>query len=91
MTDKKTHVLCLGLDFVKCIVCKCIIPVSDGTKGLGIDPRSNAWDGGVVDAISAGFGSKFDTISYCVAICDDCVEDALIDGRIFQSTSNMYP
>jgi hypothetical protein len=32
------------------------------------------WDGGIVERISAGYGSLLDGDMYILAICDDCVK-----------------
>lgn len=32
------------------------------------------WDGGIVERISAGYGSLLDGDMYVLAICDDCVK-----------------
>lgn len=36
-------------------------------------PQGGMYNGGVVDKISAGYGSKHDTDMFIVAICDDCI------------------
>lgn len=38
-------------------------------------PESSMWNGGIVDRISAGYGSKLDGNMYIIAICDSCVKD----------------
>jgi len=36
-------------------------------------PQSAMWNGGIVDKIAAGYGSKLDGNIYIIAICDECV------------------
>ncbi len=42
-------------------------------------PKSKDWegmfDGGIVDTISAGYGSVLDGDIYVIAICDDCIKE----------------
>jgi len=33
------------------------------------------WDGGVVEKITFGYGSRHDMRSFYVAICDDCIQE----------------
>ena len=37
-------------------------------------PESEMWNNGIVDKISAGYGSKHDGSMYIITICDDCIE-----------------
>ncbi len=36
-------------------------------------PEQCMWNDGVVGKLEAGFGSRYDTDSFYVAICDDCI------------------
>lgn len=36
---------------------------------------SGMWENGIVEAISAGYGSRFDGNIYIIAICDDCIKE----------------
>ena len=38
------------------------------------NPQSGSYKDGIVDKIAAGYGSKFDTEMFIIAICDDCME-----------------
>ena|SRR5260221_121724 len=38
-------------------------------------PESGAYHDGIVDKIAAGYGSKFDTEMFIIAICDDCMDN----------------
>lgn len=57
----------------RCIVCE---------KELNIlYPERNISDtlvnGGLIERISASFGSKFDGTMFEITICDDCIQDKL--------------
>lgn len=45
-------------------------------------PESAAWNNGIVHILYAGFGSRFDTSGFIVAVCDPCVERKLAEGVI---------
>ena len=40
------------------------------------------WNDGVVNLISAGYGSRFDGDEFIIAICDDCLEKKLMTGNL---------
>lgn len=57
-----------------CFCCgKKIIKLSHNI-GKCIHPEHDMWDGGIVDILGAGYGSKFDSNVYIIAICDECIE-----------------
>lgn len=45
-------------------------------------PEQDMWMDAVVHVLWAGFGSKFDTSGFVVAVCDPCVEKKLANGVI---------
>ena len=50
-----------------------------------IDERNQeqgVWNGGTVEKISFGFGSKHDCNAFYVAICDDCIEKLAKEGIV---------
>jgi len=47
-----------------------------------LDAGSQMWKDGVVDLISAGYGSKFDTDEFIIAICDECLDKKIMTGNI---------
>jgi hypothetical protein len=49
-----------------------------GTYGA----ENRMWHKGVVEKISAGYGSTLDGDQYIVAICDDCIKEKREDGTI---------
>jgi hypothetical protein len=58
-----------------------------GKKGrfdeeIELDAGSQMWKDGVVDSITAGFGSNHDMDEFIIAICDDCLEKKLMTGSI---------
>lgn len=67
------------MDF-KCIVCDNDIKQLD--KPL---PASKSWQGmysdGIVDVISAGYGSKLDGDMFVIAICDKCINKKTLEGK----------
>lgn len=40
------------------------------------------FDGGIVERISAGYGSRLDGEMYVIAICDDCIEEKHEEGKL---------
>lgn len=49
---------------------------------IKINAGSQMWNDGVVDLISAGYGSRFDGDEFIIAICDDCLEKKMMTGNI---------
>lgn len=45
-------------------------------------PQSGMYSGGIVDRISAGYGSNKDGNMYIVAICDDCTDKLAQENKI---------
>lgn len=48
------------------------------------------WDGGIVQIISAGYGSSFDTSQFVIAICDDCIKNKIHDASILHYGNYMH-
>jgi len=71
-----------------CICCK--INVIKPMSGMSLDYGSveplkqevGPWDGGDVCRIDLGYGSRFDTSSFYIGLCDDCIEDLYRNGII---------
>lgn len=69
-----------------CACCKSfeIKPLKDtGLDSGSISPleqEMGCWDGGVVEKINFGYGSRIDMESYYIAICDDCIVELEKDG-----------
>jgi uncharacterized membrane protein len=55
-----------------CVVCDNVINEID--YGIDAKDENRMWNEGVVEKITAGFGSKFDLDSFLIAICDECIE-----------------
>jgi hypothetical protein len=58
-----------------------------GKKGrfdeeIELNAGSQMWNDGVVNLISAGYGSRFDGDEFIIAICDDCLEKKLMTGNL---------
>jgi hypothetical protein len=45
-------------------------------------PSSQMWNGGVVERISAGYGSALDGFEMFMGICDSCIKLKLDNGTI---------
>lgn len=45
-------------------------------------PEQEMWGGGVVDVIAANYGSKHDGEMYLIAVCDNCIDNCLLSGKI---------
>lgn len=45
-------------------------------------PESGMYDGGIVDKISAGYGSNHDTDMFIIAICDTCITELRENNKI---------
>ncbi len=71
-----------------CVCCrnKEIKPI----EGMGLsegyikatEQEKGCWGDGTVERVTFGFGSRYDTRSYYIAICDDCVQQLEKDGLI---------
>lgn len=60
---------------MKCLVCgKNVqkLPFSDKDQ-----PR-NCWDGGIVEWVTAGYGSTHDCSRFLICICDACITEKLV-------------
>lgn len=82
-------------DFLPCLICGTHIKPTCGKSipFLPLTHRTNAnhssFDG-VVGTISAGYGSCYDTDTFTVALCDNCIKKNL-GRRIFNIGSGMPP
>lgn len=69
---------------MKCIICGKIIST------LYVDdnwlPEEAMWNSAVVGKIIAGYGSKYDTDTFFIGICDNCIDQKLKDGSLGIST-----
>lgn len=50
-------------------------------------PQSGMYKNGIVDKISAGYGSDFDGNMYIIAVCDECIKKLKEENKI-QSAGN---
>lgn len=68
-----------NLNFIK--ECKCAICKDKIVKPIRpehCDPlkqECGMWDDGVIEKINFGYGSRHDSESFYIAICDDCISD----------------
>jgi hypothetical protein len=66
---------------MKCIICGKDVPV---LESFVPNPAGNCWDGGIVEWIQAGYGSRHDTAKFLICICDDCIEKVASCKHNFQ-------
>jgi hypothetical protein len=75
-------------DKYNCICCNKEIPKLDGM------PNDKEWEGmwrdGVVEKVSAGYGSLLDGNMYVIAICDSCLKEKHENGVIRYVGNYMY-
>lgn len=63
------------MDTRNCIRCGTEIKAIDyGSNTHMNNPEVAMWNGGIVDIITAGFGSNKDMEQFIVTICDRCIE-----------------
>lgn len=64
---------------------KCFLCNKEIKKNCGF-PHDKEWEGsyndGIVERISAGYGSDLDGDMFVIAICDDCVIQKYKEGKI---------
>ena len=65
---------------MKCICCGKKLKVFD--ESFNSPANKAAWDDCLVDAVEAGFGSKHDSITLLIGICDDCIDKKLADKSL---------
>ena len=59
---------------MNCIGCGHEVPRLETGCPIPADPATDMYDGGIVEWVYAGYGSRLDTNRYLIAICDDCME-----------------
>ena len=47
-------------------------------------------DGGIIQIVTAGYGSNHDSDKFIIAICDDCIQSNLDDGTLLLFKSGSY-
>jgi len=53
-------------------------------------PQTGMYENGIVDKISAGFGSQFDGDMFIIAICDKCIEKLKKENKIEYAGNYMH-
>lgn len=53
-------------------------------------PQSGMYDGGTVERISSGYGSKHDTDMFIIAICDDCIDRLKKENKVQYAGNYMH-
>jgi hypothetical protein len=73
-------------DYINCIICDSKIQLLDGTPNRFSKPKYNPvsqmWNNGMIERISAGFGSKHDGDMFYIGICDECTVKKFKDGTL---------
>jgi hypothetical protein len=59
-------------EFKTCVACGKKIYLLDIFSPVD-DPAQACWDGGIVEWVTAGYGSRHDMDKYLICLCDDCV------------------
>lgn len=66
----------------KCIICEKEIESLWFDSLSAENPEQGAWEGGVVEIFQMPYGSRFDTETFVIGICDDCIEKKYKEGII---------
>lgn len=75
-----------------CILCKGEVEMIYPEKFTkGHREESCMWSGGLVDKISANYGSAFDSNMYLIALCDKCIKYCEASGSIEYVGNYMFP
>lgn len=67
---------------MKCICCGTDIHLLDNADHPGAEPNSLMWDGGVLEKVTAGYGSGHDGDVFYIAICDKCISQKISNGSV---------
>lgn len=59
---------------MNCIGCGHEVKRLDAGLKPSDDPAKDMYDGGIVEWIYAGYGSRHDTTRFLICVCDDCIE-----------------
>ena len=78
----KNDVEVINENSYNCIVCDTKIKALEANILDNNKPYNRMWDDGIVDIISAGYGSRKDGDIYIIGICDNCVEQKLKNNKI---------
>jgi hypothetical protein len=77
--------------FINCICCGKKIELLDKVQGVPedeiiiddtYDPEDQLWNNGVLQKLSAGYGSSLDGDIFYLGICDSCIEEGYRNGRL---------
>jgi len=92
-TQSKKELERIKLTYINCIVCDFKIEILDMSLGrMGKDnyiPSREMWNGGMIEEISAGYGSGHDGDIYYIGICDGCITKKFYDGTLRYKGSYM--
>ena len=73
----------------KCLLCD--IEIKKILEADDSKPWDGAFEGGIVESISAGYGSDLDGDNYIIAICDKCVEEKHKQGKLKYINNQFFP
>lgn len=59
-------------------------------NGKTLNINNKMTNGGIIQIISAGYGSKHDTDRFIIAICDDCISKEMEKGTLLYYDNYMH-
>lgn len=76
---------------LKCICCGTNVQLLDLGCESDSPPEHGMWEDGMVDKVTAGYGSKFDCDRFLIAMCDSCIEEKVKDDTLVFLYNLDYP
>ncbi len=93
MSKKKQPKKIKPFDYINCIRCDYKIEMLDMSRDRihkdNFDPAKEMWNNGMIEEISAGYGSGHDGDIYYIGICDECITKKFYDGTLRYKGSYM--
>jgi hypothetical protein len=69
-------------DKLPCLLCGVEIKPSNNDDVANIATTPISWENGDVAVLHCGYGSRHDLTNFVLALCDDCIDKSLQNGRI---------
>ena len=82
MKEKKHPYSADDVSPMNCIICGTDIKLIEHDSFSAGDPKQGMWRGGIVNEMSAGYGSKHDGDVILFALCDKCIDKKLKNGEV---------
>lgn len=69
---------------MRCLKCSKEISLlrPDNEKEVDFKPETDMWNDGGVHEFIPGYGSRFDSERFIIAICDNCIHEGLVNNLI---------